>query len=93
MAQNNCCKVDITNYLKHRAEAAWPTSSVITEFIARWNNHFVEQAIFDTGNADEIAEQIDAFCMHTLRSHVADGRVKQYNLLCLCNVYAMMPVQ
>ncbi len=46
--------------------------NVIANFINQWNTPFVEQAIFGTGNAQEIAGQVNAFCTTYLGAPVAD---------------------
>ena len=46
-------------------------TNVIANFINQWDDvPFVEQAIFGTGNAQQIAEQVNAFCTAQLGSSV-----------------------
>ena len=43
--------------------------NIIANFINQWNDiPFVEQAIFGSGNAQQIAEQVNAFCAAHLGS-------------------------
>jgi hypothetical protein len=46
--------------------------NVIANFINQWNTPFVEQAIFGTGDAVEIAGQVNVFCTAHLGVPVAD---------------------
>ena len=46
--------------------------NVIANFINQWNTPFVEQAIFGTGDAVEIAWQVNVFCTAHLSVSVAD---------------------
>ncbi|MHB8595985.1 MAG: phosphotransferase [Ktedonobacteraceae bacterium] len=47
-------------------------TNVIANFINQWNTPFVEEAIFGTGNAEEIARQVNTFCTTQLGVPVTD---------------------
>lgn len=62
------------------------SSHIIDDLIHQWETPFVEQAVFGTGNGQEIAQYLNTFCEQTLHSPIAEYLFYESSQGAVCGV-------
>jgi len=78
----------MTDFRQHQRKEEQMTAehSVITSWLAQWETHFVEPAVFGTTDSEQIACLIDRFCQKELGAAVANYLFYESSIGAVCGV-------